>query len=159
MCLGTSTLFWKIYRPGLVAVGELGNGKKFSSAWPLLFIRLAGIRFPANWLPVLSEIVAAIGLPFLSTPEIDLEKSPIRSKAVGTVTVTGSVGVIVWGLSIETKKKALFLVNEGPPSPKRGSGNGPPKLKPGILWRYCARPSPCLLVKKLLPFSDSLRTK
>ena len=38
----------------------------------------------------------------------DCEKFPIRSRAVGTVTVTGSVGVIVCGFSIEKKKNALF---------------------------------------------------
>src|SRR5436305_4598259 len=112
------------------------------------------MMLPGNCKPVRGSSTTGVApLEFL-----DREKFPIRSRAVGTVTVTGSVGVIVCGFSIETKKKALFLVNEGPPSPKRGSGKGPLKVKPGILWRYCARPSPCLLVKKLLPFSDSLRT-
>src|SRR6266446_5320982 len=32
-----------MYRPGLEAIGELGNGKKLSNACPLLFIRAVGI--------------------------------------------------------------------------------------------------------------------
>src|SRR5437870_11064933 len=120
-----------MYRPGLEAIGELGNGKKLSNACPLLFIRAVGIMLPENCAAVKGSRTTGTAPLEL----IDFEKSPMRSKAVGTVTVTGSVGVIVWGFSIETKKNALFLVRAEPPSPKRGNGNGPPKLKPGILWR------------------------
>ena len=67
--------------------------------------------------------------------ETDCEKSPTRSSADGIVTNTGSVGVIVCGFSSEKKKKALFLITLGPPSPNLGSGVGPPKLKPQILCR------------------------
>src|SRR5262249_40146233 len=108
---------------------ELGSGKKLSSACPLLFMRSVGIILPENWAPVSGSRTTGVA-PLELT---DFEKSPMRSKAVGTVTVTGSVGVIVCGFSIETKKKALLRNNAGPPSRNRGSGNGPPKLKPGIL--------------------------
>ena len=63
----------------------------------------------------------------------DCEKSPKRSKAVGIVTKTGSVGVIVCGFSNEKKKKALLRRRRGPPSPNRGSGRGPPSLNPQML--------------------------
>ena len=49
----------------------------------------------------------------------DCEKLPMRSNAlVGTVTNTGSVRVMVCGFSRLKKKKALCLINEGPPSPE-----------------------------------------
>src|SRR2546430_17655095 len=97
----------------------------------LLLMRAAGITLPGNWLPVTGSRMTG-GVPFES---FDCEKSPIRSKAVGTVTVTGSVGVMVCGFSIEIKKNALLRNKPGPPSPNFGRGRGPPKLKPGILGR------------------------
>src|SRR5262245_45907247 len=61
----------------------------------------------------------------------DCEKSPLRSRAVGTVTKRGSCGLIWWGFSYAKKKKALSFINLGPPSPNLGSGIGPPILPPG----------------------------
>src|SRR6478752_10388849 len=72
----------------------------------------------------------------------DCEKSPARSNAVGTVTNTGSVGVIVCGFSYEKKKNALFLTNILSLSPNLGSHRGPPKLKPQILCLYNALGKP-----------------
>src|ERR1051326_821158 len=140
-------------------MGAFGRGKKLSKFCMLLLILFAGMTFPGNCAPVAgSKTTGTVPLEL-----IDFEKSPMRSRAVGTVTVTGSVGVIVCGFSAEIKKKALSLINEGPPSPKRGNGNGPPKLKPGILWRYkglvAGETVELLLMKKLLALSDSLRTK
>src|SRR6478672_9496337 len=97
----------------------------------LLLILKSGITLPGNCKPVSGSITAGVApLEFF-----DCEKSPLRSSAVGTVTKTGSVGVRVCGFSNEKKKKALSLTSDGPPSPKRGNGKGPPKLNPGILWR------------------------
>src|SRR5689334_17185560 len=119
-----------MYRPGLLAIGEFGKGKKLSKFCMLLSIRAFGITLPGNCVPVRgSRTVGNAPLEFT-----DFEKSPIRSNAVGTVTVTGSVGVTVCGFSIETKKKAL-LCTKALPSPNFGSGSGPLKLNPGILWR------------------------
>ena len=90
-----------------------------------------GIMFPENCKPVSGSITLGVApLEFL-----DREKLPCLSSAVGTVTVTGSVGEIVCGFSNEKKKKALFRVRAGPPSPNLNNGNGPPTLNPGILWR------------------------
>src|SRR6266496_317673 len=121
----------------------------------LLLILKSGIILPGNCTPVCgSRTTGVVPLEFF-----DCEKLPMRSRAVGTVTKTGSVGVMVWGFSKEKKKKALFLIKDGPPSPKLGNGRGPPKLNPGTLWRYRGFGKPALLLKKLLAFSDSLRTK
>src|SRR5260370_33257658 len=93
--------------------------------------RAGGMILPGNCKPVSgSRTLGVTPLEFF-----DCEKSPFRSRAVGTVTVTGSVGEMVWGFSKEKKKKALFLDSDEPPSPNFGKGNGPPMLKPGILWR------------------------
>src|SRR3989442_4053617 len=67
---------------------------------------------------------------------IDWEKSPARSSAVGTVTKRGSCGFLWCGFSIEKKKKAFSLSRLGPPSPKLGSGMGPPKFSPGRVVRF-----------------------
>src|SRR5216684_4194601 len=123
-------------RPGLQGIGELGSGKKLIKFCMLLLIRSAGMTLLTIAEPVPcggSLTVTACGTPAELHPVIDLEKSPARSKAVGTVTVIGSVGVMVCGFSIEMKKKALFRIKPGPPSPNLGRGSGPPKLKPGIL--------------------------
>src|SRR5438477_7852733 len=87
----------------------------------------AGMMFAGNCKPVRGSITSGV------TPVefFDCEKLPILSRAVGTVTVTGSVGEIVWGFSNAKKKKALSLSSEAPPSPNLGRGNGPPILKPG----------------------------
>src|SRR2546429_2752516 len=128
-----------MYRPGLEAIGELGSGKKLSNAWPLLFMRAVGIMLPENCAAVKGSRTTGTAPLEL----IDFEKSPMRSKAVGTVTVTGSVGVIVCGFSIETKKKAFFRVKALLPSPNLSSGSGPLKLNPGILCRYIGFASFC----------------
>src|SRR6266850_3689632 len=106
---------------------------------------------PGNCKPVTGSRTTGVAL----LEFFDCEKLPIRSRAVGTVTNTGSVGVIVCGFSRLKKKNALFLHNEGPPSPNFGMGIGPPMLKPQILCRYNGRFRPPLLLKKLLAFSAS----
>src|SRR5262249_46730211 len=106
--------------------GEFGKGKKFSSACPLLLIRFAGMRFPSKGLPVTGSVMTT-GFPVLST---DFEKSPRRSRSVGIVTNTGSVGVIVCGFSREKKKKALSLLSFGK---SFGIRTGPLKLNPQML--------------------------
>ena len=112
----------------------------------LLLMRKSGIIFPANCRPVSgSKTTGVAPLEFF-----DCEKFPRRSSAVGTVTVTGSVGVIVCGFSYEKKKNDLFETKPRPPSPKVGSGKGPPMLNPGTLCLYSGRTSPALLLKKLL---------
>src|SRR3989442_12204295 len=111
----------------------------------------AGIILPGNCKPVSGSITLGVTpLEFF-----DSKKFPCRSRAVGTVTVTGSVGVIVCGFSKEKKKNALFLIRLGPPSPKRGSGNGPPILKPGILWRKMSLIKLALLLEKVLALADT----
>src|SRR5438034_9863660 len=97
----------------------------------LLLIRKYGMMLPGNCTPVSGSMTIGV-TPF---EFFDCEKFPIRSSAVGTVTVTGSVGVMVWGFSKEKKKNDLFFNRLWPPSPKRGKGSGPPILKPGTLWR------------------------
>src|ERR1041384_6631619 len=99
--------------------------------WLLVLLRAAGMMLPGNCKPVKGSSMTGVApLEFL-----DWEKFPMRSRAVGTVTVTGSVGVIVCGFSIEIKKNALLCFKADPPSPNLGNGSGPPKLNPGILWR------------------------
>src|SRR5216683_5049045 len=98
---------------------------------------------PGNCKPVRGSRTTGVAL----LEFFDCEKLPTRSRAVGTVTNTGSVGVIVCGFSMFTKKKALSFSHIGPPSPKRGRVKGPPTLNPQMLWRYTGRLSPALLVK------------
>src|ERR1044072_5479956 len=90
---------------------------------------------------------------------IDFEKSPLRSRAVGTVTKRGSFGVIWCGFSYAKKKNALSFNQNFPPSPNLGNGNGPPKLPPGYRCRYSGLGNPALLLKNGLPFNESLRRK
>src|SRR5438128_1147408 len=114
----------------------------------LLAVARDGSRKQPVWSDEL-HVPVLRGSAINTTPPVDrdCEKSPARSSAVGTVTKTGSVGVIVCGLSYEKKKKALSFQKYLSGSPNLGNQIGPPKLNPQILCRYKARGSLSLLLK------------
>src|SRR2546429_371061 len=61
---------------------KFGSGKTLRSAWPLASILLVGTLLSGNG-RLLTGSLTAISLPLRSS---DCEKSPARSRAVGTVT-------------------------------------------------------------------------
>src|SRR3982750_2303391 len=103
---------------GLLAVAREGSRKQ-----------------PVEHLELHAPVRVGSAMNTLPPVATDCEKSPARSSAVGTVTNTGSVGVMVCGFSYEKKKNALFLINMCSLSPNRGSHSGPPTLNPQMLCR------------------------
>src|ERR1035437_4851760 len=99
------------------AFETLGSGINFSSAMPGAYRRLAGIALFGNGAPTVGSMIVN-GFPLLSTL---FEKSPVRSSAVGTVTLCVPWGRNWrWNSSLQ-KKNSLFLVGStfgmyaGPP--------------------------------------------
>src|ERR1035438_8108211 len=58
---------------------KLGKGKKLSIAWPTGVMREVGIRLPGNGAPVVGSLMVINDPLFCKL----LEKSPVRSRAVG----------------------------------------------------------------------------
>ena len=67
--------------------GRLGSGYKLRIAWPMGLIWLAGITLLANGVLVPFAVVA--GSKIVVVPR-RLEKSPVRSAAVGTLEISST---------------------------------------------------------------------